>query len=123
MLLRRQFSGDILHTVFSASRVQHISDLRPKFALRTHHVWKYGRHQICDGWQYHTTTITVLWPFFRGHPGELVPEENFWTLWCKGRLTIPRRLRIGEEKKKERQKKKPQNKNIMSAFAMQGGHR
>ena len=30
---------------------------------------------------------TVLWPFFRDHPGELVPEENFWTLWCKGRLT------------------------------------
>jgi len=24
---------------------------------------------------------------FPGHPGELVPEENFWTLWCKGRLT------------------------------------
>jgi len=24
---------------------------------------------------------------FRDHPGELVPEENFWTLWCKGRLT------------------------------------
>jgi len=23
---------------------------------------------------------------FRDHPGELVPEENFWTLWCKGRL-------------------------------------
>jgi len=21
------------------------------------------------------------------HPGELVPEENFWTLQCKGRLT------------------------------------
>jgi len=20
-------------------------------------------------------------------PGEAVPEENFWTLWCKGRLT------------------------------------
>ena len=30
---------------------------------------------------------TVLWPFFRDHPGELVPEENFWTLWCKERLT------------------------------------
>ena len=29
---------------------------------------------------------TVLRPFFRDHPGELVPE-NFWTLWCKGRLT------------------------------------
>jgi len=34
-------------------------------------------------------------PFDRSHtthhtttqPGELVPEENFWTLWCKGRLT------------------------------------
>ena len=34
---------------------------------------------------HHTTTI--LWPFFRDHPGEPVPEENFWTLWCKGRLT------------------------------------
>jgi len=34
-----------------------------------------------------TTTTTVLRPFFRDHPGELVPEENFWTLWCKGRLT------------------------------------
>jgi len=28
-----------------------------------------------------------LQPFFRDHPGEPVPEENFWTLWCKGRLT------------------------------------
>jgi len=24
---------------------------------------------------------------FRHHPDEPVPEENFWTLWCKGRLT------------------------------------
>jgi len=30
---------------------------------------------------------TVLWLFFQDHPGEPVPEENFWTLWCKGRLT------------------------------------
>ena len=36
----------------------------------------------------HTHTHpTVLRPFFRDHPGEPVPEENFWTLWCKGRLT------------------------------------
>jgi len=33
------------------------------------------------------TITTVLRPFFRDHPGELVPEELFWTLWCKGRLT------------------------------------
>ena len=25
--------------------------------------------------------------FFWDHPGEPVPEENFWTLWCKRRLT------------------------------------
>jgi len=24
---------------------------------------------------------------FRDHPGEPVPEENFWTLWYEGRLT------------------------------------
>ena len=33
------------------------------------------------------TPTTVLRPFFRDHPGEPVPAENFWTLWCKGRLT------------------------------------
>ena len=31
-----------------------------------------------------TNTTTVLRPFFPDHPGEPVPEENFWTLWCKG---------------------------------------
>jgi len=31
----------------------------------------------------HTHT-TILRPFF---PGEPVPEENFWTLWFKGKLT------------------------------------
>jgi len=39
-----------LRPAFSASRVQHVSDLHPKFALRQHHVWKFGRHPICDGW-------------------------------------------------------------------------
>jgi len=34
---------------------------------------------------HHTTA--VLPPFFWDYLGELVPEENFWTLWCKGRLT------------------------------------
>ena len=42
-------------------------------------------------WQEHLTEphhhTTVLRPFFRDHPGEPVPEEDFWTLWCKGRLT------------------------------------
>jgi len=41
--------GEFLGPAFSASHVQHVSDLHPKFALRPHHVWKYGRHPICDG--------------------------------------------------------------------------
>jgi len=36
--------------LFPASRVQQVSDLHLKFALRPHHVWKYGRHPICGGW-------------------------------------------------------------------------
>jgi len=33
---------------------------------------------------HHHNRFTAL---FRDHPGEPVPEQNFWTLWCKGRLT------------------------------------
>jgi len=43
-------TGDFLRHVFSASRVQRISDMHSKFALRPHHVWKYGRHPISDRW-------------------------------------------------------------------------
>jgi len=32
----------------------------------------------------HHNRFTTL---FRDHSGEPVPEENFWTSWCKGRLT------------------------------------
>jgi len=28
---------------------------------------------------YHNHPTTVLWPFFWDHPGQPVPEENFWT--------------------------------------------
>jgi len=35
-----RFFGDFLRPVFSASPVQHVSDLHLKFALRPHHVWK-----------------------------------------------------------------------------------
>ena len=43
-------------------------------------VWSVGIHTQ------HTHT-TVSRPFFRYHPGEPVPGENFCTLWYKGRLT------------------------------------
>ena len=40
MVPRWQFLATFLHPVLSASRMQHISDLHSKFALRPHHVWK-----------------------------------------------------------------------------------
>ena len=43
-------NGDFLRPVFAASRMPHISDMHSKFALRPHHVWKYGRHPISDRW-------------------------------------------------------------------------
>jgi len=39
--------GDFVRPVLAASRVQHISDMYFKFALRPHHVWKYGIHPMC----------------------------------------------------------------------------
>jgi len=48
MVPRWRFFDDFLRPVFAASRVQQVSDLHPKFALRPHHVWKLGRHPICD---------------------------------------------------------------------------
>ena len=50
MVPRWRFLATFLRPVFSASRVHQVSDLHLKFALRPHHVWKYGRHAICDGW-------------------------------------------------------------------------
>jgi len=41
MVPRWRFLATFLRSVFSASRVQQVSDLHLKFALRRHHVWKY----------------------------------------------------------------------------------
>jgi len=48
MVQRWRFFGDFVRPAFPSSRVQHISDLHSKFALRPHHVWMHGRHPICD---------------------------------------------------------------------------
>jgi len=40
MVPRWRIFGDFLRAVFSASRMQHVSDLHPKFALWPHRVWK-----------------------------------------------------------------------------------
>jgi len=50
MVRRWRFFGDFFASCFSTSRVQHVSDLHPKFPLRPHHMWKYGRHPISDRW-------------------------------------------------------------------------
>jgi len=48
--------------------------------INSKQTYKYPQSQ-----PHHATT--VLRPFFRDRPGEPVPEQNFWTLWCMGRLT------------------------------------
>jgi len=48
MVPRWRIFGDFLGPAFPASHVQHISDMHSKFALRPHHVSKYGKHPICD---------------------------------------------------------------------------
>jgi len=48
------------------------------------------RVSLCTHTYTHTHThthTTILRPFFWDHPREPMPEENFWTLRCKGRLT------------------------------------
>jgi len=47
---RWRFFASFLRHVFSASCVQHISDMHSKFTLRPYHVWKYGKHPISDRW-------------------------------------------------------------------------
>ena len=61
--------------VFAASHGQHTSDLHSKFALRPHHVWKYGRHPI---------------PF-------LVPRRKVW-LTPTARVPCSNAANIGERK-------------------------
>ena len=50
MVPRWRFLATFLRPVFTASRVQQVSDMHLKFALRPHQVWKYGRHPICNSW-------------------------------------------------------------------------
>jgi len=50
MVPRWRFLTTFLCPVYAASRVQHVSDLHLKFALRPHHVCKYGRQPLCNVW-------------------------------------------------------------------------
>jgi len=50
-VVRWRTDDEFLRLVFSVSRMQQISGLHSKFALRPHHMWKYGRHPISDRWE------------------------------------------------------------------------
>jgi len=50
MVPKCRIFGGFSGPAFPASRVQRVSDLHPKFALRPHHVWKYSRPSISDRW-------------------------------------------------------------------------
>ena len=50
MVPKCRILGGFLGPAFPASLVQHVSDLHSKFAPRPHHVRKYGRHPVSDGW-------------------------------------------------------------------------
>jgi len=39
MVPKCRIFGSFLGPAFPASRMQHVSDLHPKFSLRPHHVW------------------------------------------------------------------------------------
>jgi len=49
MVRRWRIFGNFCVLYFSQPRIQHVSDLHPKFALRPQHVYKYGRHPNCNG--------------------------------------------------------------------------
>ena len=59
------------------------------FRTKCWHLFTDSQRYLFMSLHHHTTT--VLRPFFLDHPGEPVPEENFWTLWCKGRFNRGRR--------------------------------
>jgi len=48
MVLRWRFFASFLRPAFHASRVQQVSDMHSKFALRPHNMCKYSRHPISD---------------------------------------------------------------------------
>ena len=74
---------------------QCITEYSAWYNFTMHREYKSNNKQVLcsswDGWPFghnrHTHTQTILRPVFWDHPGEPVPEENFWTLWCNGRLT------------------------------------
>jgi len=69
-------------TVFLARH--NIELLAPLTAYKTCS-WNNNSKQSIDNFSHPPPQL--FYALFGDHPGEPVPEENFWTLWCKGRFT------------------------------------
>jgi len=59
----------------------------PNFVFTLVHHQCLHKNNNCRSLRCFTTHHNHFTAFFRDHLGKTVPEENFWTLWCKGRLT------------------------------------
>jgi len=69
---------------FCTNNKKPITHTRARSAFRPHHSTTYVPQPFYGPV---SGTTTILRPCFQHHPGEPVPEENFWISWCKGRLT------------------------------------
>jgi len=71
----------------SVVTARNITDYRLSLALSTNCIHLRHRKLAKRRVKKTTNITTLLRPFFPDYSGEPVPEENFCTLWCKGRLT------------------------------------
>jgi len=77
-----------VQTTDNAAHRQQLPQTKPEDGLqRLHSADDVGDQWLIAYGTYAHTETAILQPFFQDHPGEPVPEENFGTLWCKGRLT------------------------------------
>ena len=60
MVPRWRFLATFLGPAFAASRVQHLSDLHSKFALRPRRVWKYGHGSLLTFWRFTNRIIIII---------------------------------------------------------------
>ena len=103
----------------SASRVQYISNLHSKFAQRPHHVWKYGRHPVCDRCDQARKKKK------KGDRKKKETGQKHNVLMCGSMVGIQSAtavIRRGKKRRKEKERRKKQDKSIMSSSATQRGH-
>ena len=110
----------IFASCISASRVQHISLLHSKFAVTSHHVWKYGRWRIFCHFLRPVFSVSRVQHISDLHSKFALRSHHVWKY---GRHPI---CDLWEQaRKKEERKKKGETTeiNIMSTSATLGVHK